>query len=113
MNNRSVNAALLAIIVFTATYVLLFKFQAMPKFYPRLGGRITFETIEGQTAVKFVGASLVGFLVAVVGYIVGRRLPSRSGFVLHLLMWALLAGFAVFFILKEGNEYLWPGLVGG
>ena len=78
---------MIPLIVFLLVYGVCYWFLIMPKFYPTLG-EIRWSPIspEGNpSAVKFVGAALVGMVAGVFGFFVGYRLPARASVVLHVL----------------------------
>ena len=104
--NKSINGALLGLILFLPTYCLCFWFGCMPKFYPLLG-ELHFVAPPGKhIAVKFVGAALVGIVVGLIGMLIGRSLPERAGKVLHGLVWAMMIAACIYLVGRETAEYI-------
>jgi len=104
--NKTINAAVLGVILFLLAYCLCFFFGVMPKFYPELGEVHIIPPPGGPIAVKFVGSALVGLVVGLAGFLVGRRLPLRSSTVLHILVWLVLIAACIYLIGRETAEYI-------
>ena len=106
--NRSINGALLVLIVSLMAYGICYWFLIMPKFYPVLGEvHVTVAPPGDPIAVKFVGAALTGMLAGLFGFLAGRRLPARAGVVLHVLAWALLVAACIYFAGRETDKYIY------
>jgi hypothetical protein len=104
--NKSINGAILGLILFLPTYCLCLLFGLMPKFYPVLG-EVHFVAPPGNPiTVKFFGAVLVGMVAGLIGWAIGRFLPERAGKTLHLLVWVMLIAAAIFLVGRETNEYI-------
>jgi hypothetical protein len=104
--NKSINGAILGLILFLPTYCLCFWFDRMPKFYPLLG-EVHFIAPPGKPiAVKFVGSALVGIVIGLIGFGIGRFLPDRAGKVLHPLVWAMMIAAGSYLIGRETVEYI-------
>jgi len=104
--NKSINGAVLGLILFLPAYCLSFWFDRMPKFYPLLG-EVHFVAPPGKPiAVKFVGAALVGIAAGLIGLAIGRALPERAGKFLHLLVWAMLIAAGTYLVGRETMEYI-------
>jgi len=106
--NRSINGAILGLVLFLPAYCLCFWFGVMPKFYPLLG-EVHIVTPPGNpVAVKFVGSALVGIAAGLIGFCIGRSLPQRAGKVLHLLVWAMMIAAGIYLVGRETVEYILP-----
>lgn len=104
--NKSINGAILGLILFLPTYCLCFWFGVMPKFYPLLG-EVHFVAPPGNPiAVKFVGSALVGIVAGIIGFAVGRLLPERSGKILHVMVWAMMVAAGIYLVGRETVEYI-------
>ena len=119
--SKSINAVLLGIILFLVGYSVCFlaadypfadwaKDGLMPKFYPMLGEVHIIAPPGKNVAVKFVGAAVVGAVLGLAGWVIGRRLPAalleRSGPVLHVVTWVMLAAACFFLVRREAVEYI-------
>lgn len=104
--NKSINGAILGFILFLPTYCLCFWFGVMPKFYPLLGEVHIVAPPGNPIAVKFVGSALVGIVAGIVGFVIGRSLPERSGKVLHVLVWVMMIAAGIYLVGRETVEYI-------
>ncbi|NLX56743.1 MAG: hypothetical protein GXY58_16680 [Planctomycetaceae bacterium] len=104
--NKSINGAILGLILFLPTYCLCFWFGIMPKFYPLLGEVHIVEPPGAHIAVKFVGSALVGIVAGIVGFLAGRSLPENSGKVLHVLVWVTMIAAGTYLIGRETVTYI-------
>ena len=104
--SKTINAAVLGIILFLLAYCLCFWFGVMPKFYPMLGEVHIIPPPGTHIAVKFVGSALVGLVVGMAGFLVGLRLPLRSSTALHILVWLTLIAACIYLIGRETAEYI-------
>jgi uncharacterized membrane protein len=104
--NRSINGAILGLILFLPTYCLCFWFGLMPKFYPLLGEVHVIAPPGKHIAVKFVGSALVGMVAGLIGFFIGRSLPDRAGKILHLLVWAMMVVAGTYLVGREAAEYI-------
>jgi len=104
--HKSINGAILGLILFLPTYCLCFWFGLMPKFYPLLGEVHIVAPPGTHIAVKFVGAALVGMVAGLIGLVIGRFLPERAGKILHLLVWAMMIAAAIYLVGRETVEYI-------
>lgn len=104
--NKSINGALLGLILFLPTYCLCFWFGCMPKFYPLLGEIHIVDPPGKHIAVKFVGSALVGIVVGLIGMAIGRALPERAGKTLHALVWPVMIAAGIYLVGRETVEYI-------
>jgi hypothetical protein len=104
--NKSINGAILGLILFLPTYCLCFWFGVMPKFYPLLGEVHIVAPPGPHIAVKFVGSALVGIVVGVCGFFVGRSLPAHFGKILHVAVWAMMLAAGIYLVGRETVEYI-------
>jgi hypothetical protein len=104
--NKSINGAILGLIVFLPTYCLCFWFDRMPKFYPVLGEVHFVAPPDKPIAVKFVGSALVGAVAGLIAFLIGRSLPERTGKVLHVLVWVVMVAGGIYLVGREMREYI-------
>lgn len=104
--NKSINGAILGLILFLPTYCLCFWFGVMPKFYPMLGEVHMTPPPGNPIAVKFVGSALVGMAVGLIGFAIGRFLPERAGKLLHVLVWPVMIAAGIYLVGRETVEYI-------
>jgi len=104
--SKTINAAVLGVILFLLAYCVCFWFGVMPKFYPMLGQVHITPPPGTHIAVKFVGSALVGLAAGLVGFLVGLRLPLRSSTALHTLAWLAMIAACIYLIGRETAEYI-------
>ena len=108
--SKSINAAVLGLVLFLLAYCVCFWFGVMPKFYPTRGAVTTAVlkspvTGKAEIAVKFVGSAVVGMAAGAIGRLIGKRLRRPAAW-LHLAMWAAMLAACVYLVGRETVEYI-------
>jgi hypothetical protein len=66
----------------------------------------SFPTRRSSDLVKFVGSALVGFLVGLIGFYIGKRLPERCAVYLHAAAWVMMIAACGYLFGRETAEYI-------